>query len=354
MPAEQARRTGNRVALIAGATGIVGRHLAAHLLERGWRVLGVSRGGEAVGEAVRLDLSDAAACLAAAARLRDVTHVFYAGRAPRPGLAEEAAANRAMLANLMAAVEPAAAGLRHVCLVHGTKWYGSHLGPFTTPAKEDDPRLLAPNFYYDQQDDVARLQRGKAWTWSALRPHFVCGVSAGYPHNILGCIAVYASVSKALGLPLRFPGAPGRYHALTMFTDAGLLARALEWVATTPECANQAFNLHNGDFVRWRDLWPGIAELFELPLGPQQRLPLAQFMADKEPLWAELVARHGLQRRRVAELASWAYADGLWANDWDEMSSTTKARRFGFHDCLDSEAAVLAGLREYRRLKLVP
>ena len=30
--------------------------------------------------------------------------------------------------------------------------------------------------------------------------------------------------AKALGLPLRFPGAPGRYHALTMFTDAGLLA----------------------------------------------------------------------------------------------------------------------------------
>ncbi len=343
-----------RVALIAGATGIVGRHLAEHLLGRSWRVLGVSRGGEPVGEPVRLDLADEAACRTAAPRFREVTHVFYAGRAPRPNPAEEAAVNRAMLANLLAAVEPAAPGLRHVALVHGTKWYGSHLGPFTTPAKEDDPRLIAPNFYYDQQDDVAALQRGKAWSWSALRPHFVCGVSAGYPHNILGCIAVYASVCKALGLPLRFPGAPGRYHALTMFTDAGLLARALEWAATTAACANQAFNLHNGDFVRWRDFWPKVAALFELPLGPVQRLPLAQFMADKEPLWAKLVARHDLQPRRVAELANWAYADGLWANDWDEMSSMTKARRFGFHDCLDSEAAMLASLAEYRRLRLVP
>jgi nucleoside-diphosphate-sugar epimerase len=342
------------VALIAGATGIVGRRLAAHLLERGWRVLGLSRGGEAIGEPIRLDLADAAACRAAASRLAEVTHVFYAGRAPRPDAAEEAAVNRAMLANLLAAVEPAAPGLRHVALVHGTKWYGSHLGPFRTPAKEDDPRTIAPNFYYDQQDDVAALQRGKGWTWSALRPHFVCGVSAGYPHNILGCIAVYASICKALGLPLRFPGAPGRFDALTMFTDAGLLARALEWAATTPGCANQAFNLHNGDFARWRDLWPKLAELFELRPGPVQRLPLARFMADKEPLWAGLVARHGLQPRRIAELASWPYADGLWANEWDEMSSMTKARRFGFHDGLDSEQAILESLAEYRRLKLVP
>lgn len=342
------------VAVIAGATGIVGRHLAEHLLARGWRVLGISRGGEPVGEPVRLDLADAAACRAAAPRFAETTHVFYAGRAPRPDPAEEAAVNRAMLTNLLDAVEPAAAGLRHVALVHGTKWYGSHLGAFRTPAKEDDPRTIAPNFYYDQQDDVAARQRGKAWSWSGLRPHFVCGVSEGYPHNILGCIAVYASICKALGLPLRFPGAPGRYDALTMFSDASLLARALEWAATTPGCANQAFNLHNGDFVRWRDFWPKVAALFELPLGPVQRLPLATFMADKEPLWAELVERRGLKKRRIAELANWGYADGLWANDWDEMSSMTKARRFGFHECLDSEEAMLASLAEYRRLKLVP
>jgi hypothetical protein len=106
--------------------------------------------------------------------------------------------------------------------------------------------------------------------------------------------------------------------------------------------------------VRWRDFWPKVSALFELSPGPVQQLPLARFMADKEPLWAELVARCGLQPRRVAELANWAYADGLWANDWDEMSSMTKARRFGFHECLDSEETMLETLREYRRLRLTP
>jgi hypothetical protein len=49
------------------------------------------------------------------------------------------APNVALLTNLMDAVEPAAEALQHVNLMHGTKWYGNHLGPFKTPAKETDP-----------------------------------------------------------------------------------------------------------------------------------------------------------------------------------------------------------------------
>lgn len=336
-------------ALIAGASGIVGRRLAALLAGKGWRVLAIARSGAPL----RLDLADGEACRAAAPALRGVTHVFHAARAANPDPVEETRLNRAMLANLMAAVLQAP-GLRHVCLVHGTKWYGSHLGPFRTPAKEDDPRGLAPNFYYDQQDDIAALQRGRAWTWSALRPHIVAGVSDGYPHNVLGCIAVYAAVCRELGLPLRFPGPKACWDKLTMFTDADLLARAQLWAATTPACANQAFNLHNGDFVRWRDLWPRIAAVFELEPGPPQPFSLAAFMADKEPLWAAMVARSGLAARRIADLANWGFADFLFGSTWDELSSTTKARRFGFNDSLDTEEAVAASLREYRRLRLVP
>src|SRR5262249_39113205 len=71
--------------------------------------------------------------------------------------------------------------LAHVNLMHGTKWHGNHLGPFKTPAKEDDPRHMPPNFYYDQKDLVAARQQGKAWTWSTARPHASCGLSTGNP-----------------------------------------------------------------------------------------------------------------------------------------------------------------------------
>jgi hypothetical protein len=105
----------------------------------------------------------------------------------------------------MDAIEPASPDLAHVNLMHGTKWYGNHLGPFKTPAKEDDPRHMPPNFYYDQQDLVAARQRGKTWTWSTARPHAICGFATGNPMNLVMVLAVYATISKALGIPPSTP-----------------------------------------------------------------------------------------------------------------------------------------------------
>ena len=49
-------------------------------------------------------------------------------------------------------VEKCSPSLRHVTFYQGGKAYGADLGPFKTPAREDDPRLMPPNFYYDQED----------------------------------------------------------------------------------------------------------------------------------------------------------------------------------------------------------
>jgi hypothetical protein len=68
------------------------------------------------------------------------------------------------------------------------------------------------------------FQKGKAWTWSAIRPSVVCGFALGNPMNLAMVIAVYAAISKELGLPLRFPGKPGAYDKLLEMTDVGLLA----------------------------------------------------------------------------------------------------------------------------------
>jgi hypothetical protein len=107
-----------------------------------------------------LDLLDADACRARLSQLREVTHVFFTAYLERPGWAEMVEPNLGMLRNVLDVVEPAAAGLCHVNLMHGTKWYGNHLGPFPTPAREDDPRHMPPNFYYDQQDFIAERSPG--------------------------------------------------------------------------------------------------------------------------------------------------------------------------------------------------
>lgn len=344
-------------ALVAGALGIVGRNLADHLHARGgWQVLGVSRSEAklpAPWRQERLDLTDADACRRLVERHADITHLFYAARAPLADAAAEARLNQQMLANIMGPLQCSAA-FRHVCLVHGSKWYGSHLGPFVTPAREDQPAHLPPNFYFDQFAYITQRQPGTHWTWSTVRPAVVCGFALGYPHNIVAVIGVYAAILKALGLPLLFPGSQACYDAVSQATDARLLAGAMEWFATEPACANESFNVINGDLFRWRHLWPRIARHLGMEAGGVQTIALASAMADKEPLWREIVERHGLQPRSLAEIVNWNYADMTFRQDWDHISSTLKARRFGFQDCVDTEAMYLEQIARFRQERIIP
>ena len=347
-----------RKALVAGALGIVGGNIADHLFTLGgWDVIGISRGAPRQAtpwRRARVDLTDAAACNALIAAEPGVTHLFYAARAPDPDGATEAAANLRMLVNLMEPLDALAPGFEHVCLVHGTKWYGSHLGPFLTPAKEDHPRCMPPNFYLDQADYVAARQSGKRWTWSTVRPAVVCGYSLGYPHNVAAVLGVYAAISKALGLPLRFPGTQACFDAVSQATDAGLLARSMAWAATAPGCRNEHFNIVNGDQFRWRHLWDRLARHFGMENGGVQTLTLARQMADKEPVWQSLVQKHGLRPLKLAEIVNWNYADMTFRQDWDHISSTLKARRFGFHEFIDSEEMFIAQIGRFRAERVIP
>lgn len=207
-----------RCALVAGALGLVGASLLAHLQATGWRTVGLARGAapaEATAPAshrhIQLDLSDASACRGTLAPLANaVTHVFFAARASDADAQRETAANLAMLANLLDALGGGESRLAHVCLVHGTKWYGSHLGPYPTPAAEDDPRCAAPVFYFAQHDEMRRRAQRGGWTWSTVRPHIVLGVGTRYPHNCVTLLAAYGTLCKATGRPFAFPGSPPR------------------------------------------------------------------------------------------------------------------------------------------------
>ena len=86
---------------------------------------------------------------------------------------------RARTALTRTAIDSASSALRRVVLITGTKYYGSHLGPFKTPARESDPRHMGPNYYFDQIDWLAASQRGKRWDWVELRPQTLCGFAPG-------------------------------------------------------------------------------------------------------------------------------------------------------------------------------
>jgi len=346
-------------ALIAGALGVVGRSLVEHLEDQpDWSVIGLSRRTpdfETTAEFISVDLLDLADCQAKLGGLSGVTHIFFTPFTARASFAEEVVPNLAMLTNLVDTIEPIAADLEHIQLMLGAKWYGVQFGtPYKTPAKESDPRHMPPNFYYDQTDWLAARQKGKRWTWSGLMPHGVWGFSVGSEMNLLNSIAVFATISKHVGVPLRFPGNPALYDAVYQIADVALMARAMVWAATTPAAANDFYNFTNGDFTRWRYLWPRIAEFFDIEVGPVQHLRLQSVMADKEPLWAEICEQYQLRRYKIADLATWRFLDYALGNGFDQMSSLTKIRQAGWHEVFDTEETITQQLQRLRRDRIIP
>lgn len=346
------------VVLVAGAHGVSGRAAAEH-----WsaipdtQVYGLSRRSRPLPEGVipvSVDLLNPADVRQKVGAIKNVTHIVFGAYIEKPTAAEKTEVNGAILRNLLDVVESTSPSLKHITFYQGGKAYGADLGPFKTPAREDDPRLMPPNFYYDQEDFLRQRQQGKPWSWTALRPEAVSGFAVGNPMNLAMVIAVYAVISKELGLPLRFPGTEKAYRALYQVTSADILAKASIWAGNTEAAHNEIFNITNGDYFRWQHLWPRIAKMFDMEVADPVPTPLSVYMADKDALWDAIVRKYSLQAIPYSEIASWAFGDFIFNSEFDNISSTIKARRAGFHDCIDTEEMFRTFFEHLRESKIIP
>jgi len=348
----------HRKVLVAGAQGVIGRAAALHLASQAdVEVIGLSRRTVPAIDQVSLvpvDLLDPAGTRAALGKVGGVTDVVFGAYIEKPTAAEKSDVNVAILRNLLDVVEETSPELRHFTFYQGGKAYGADLGPFKTPAREDDPRLMPPNFYYDQEDFLRARQQGKRWTFTALRPEAVCGFAVGNPMNLMMVIAVYAAISKEIGIPLRFPGTEAAYRALYQVTSADILAEAADWAGTTAAAENQIFNITNGDYFRWQHMFPKIARMFDMEWADPVPTPLVTYMADKGPLWERMVERYGLQPIPYEAIASWSFGDFIFNSGFDNISSTIKARRAGFHACIDTEDMFRDQFDQLRRMRVIP
>ncbi|GAA3894515.1 MULTISPECIES: SDR family oxidoreductase [Gibbsiella] len=346
-----------KIAVVAGALGVIGRNLVEYLATQDdWQVFGLSRRTPPAGTPgnyIAVDLLDAAATRAGLSQLTGVTHIFHAAYQAHATPQALIDANLGMLQNLVETVAEFSPSLQRVVLYEGGKYYGAHLGAFKTPAKEDDPRHMPPNFYYAMEDWLYGYAAGRSWDAVVLRPDVVCGFALGNPMNLAMEIAVYATISKALGLPLRFPGTATCYGKLAQVTDATHLAHGSVWAATAA-AGGQAYNLTNGDIFRWYQLWEAVARWFDMPLAEPLTLPLAEYMADKGPLWQALVEKHNLLPVPYEQLAAWEFGDFIFRCDWDVIASTTKIRQAGFHDVVDSTEMFIRLFEEFRARKVIP
>ena len=356
--------------LVAGATGLVGYAAMKHFgREAGTKVIALSRRkpDETFGaEWLPLDLADAAACRAAAARFGDVTHLVYAALYERPGLVagwqedEQIRLNEAMLRNLFEPLQQTAKGLRHVALLQGTKAYGVHVRTMKVPARENRSEMHEQkNFYWNQERYIREAQAGKAWSWSILRPVLIVGDSVGSAMNVIPALGVYAAMMKRAGkTALDYPGGVGR---VAQAVDTDLLARAIAWSGDAAKARNEIFNVTNGDIFVWPNVWPAIADALGFAAGEHVPLALDKEIRPREAEWAEIRRQYGLRSSDLKEFVglSFEYADytmgfGRTQPGPPALVSTIKLMQAGFTEVIDTEAMFRKAFREMQEKKLLP
>ena len=141
-----------------------------------------------------------------------------------------------------------------------------------------------------------------------------------------------------------FPGSPEQYDGTTDVTDARLLARQLEWAATSPAGANEAFNIVNGDTFHWRDMWEVVAS----GLGVEP----APYPGTRRRWWSRWPTPRRVWRRhrravRASSSPTWTGSRSWWHTDSDlgrtveTHADMTKSREAGFPDAQDSGRSFL-------------
>ena len=345
----------HNVALVAGASGIVGRQLVNTLLHHQWEVIGLSRREVTHPDGipmVNVDLLDAQDTARALHALNGITHIFYSAWANAANWTDMVEPNVTMLRNLVSTLEKTAP-LQTVSLMQGYKVYGAHLGPFKTPARESDPGVPGAEFNAAELAWLSQFQRGKRWHWNAIRPGVVGSPVPGNAMNLALSIALYASLCKAQGLPLRFPGSEQAWHSIVDHTDAGLLAGATVWAAASPAAQNQAFNVNNGDIWRWSELWPRIARWFELDSAPPVSLSFHQLFNDYRGVWREL-AEERLVEADILQLSDGHFADFVFGWNYDMFGDGSKLRRAGFTQMQATDEMFFSLFAQLRAARIIP
>lgn len=349
-------RQEKNVALVAGATGIVGQQLIRALSAQHWQVISLSRQRQpdpGQPNVLAVDLLDQQQSNQVLSALTEVTHIFYSAWLNAPDWAAMVKPNVTMLQNLVSSMEQVAP-LQHVSLMQGYKVYGAHLGPFKTPARESDAGVPGAEFNAEQLRWLADRQQGKALHWSALRPGVVGSDRPGNSMNMALSLALYASLCRAEKLPLRFPGSVQTWHSLVDFTDAELLADATIWAGQASDARNQAFNVNNGDLWRWSELWPVIAAWFDLEIAPPVSLSLQQLFSDYRHNWQDIAAANQLVQPDILALSDGSFADFVFGWHYDMFGDGSKIRQAGFHQYRATDRMFCDLFARFRAARIIP
>ncbi|MCJ1441275.1 MAG: hypothetical protein MMC23_001761 [Stictis urceolatum] len=301
-----------------------------------------------------------------------VTHAYYTSYIHKDDFAERSTANRALFENFLGAFTETAPRLENVTLQTSSRYYNAQLTPCSSPLREEEPRspCWIDNFYYAQEDFLTSQQKHKKWSYNIIRPQAIIG-STSKPNgtNTALTLAMYFKICKELGTRADMPTNARYWLSAEDVADASMIADLSIFASTNPKCANEAFNVSNGDVVIWRYLWPRLAAYFgaeasseqvfleENPCDgqTQQEFSFAGWARDKELVWGEICRRAGIPgAKETFDYGSWQYQDCVFERSWSAVLSLSKARRFGWTGYMDTYESFIRAFQMLKGNGMIP
>jgi nucleoside-diphosphate-sugar epimerase len=301
-----------------------------------------------------------------------VTHAYFSSYVHRDNFAELNRANAALFENFLQALLKVARSLENCTLQTGGKYYNVHLQPVPSPAREDEPRRpsFVDNFYFTQEDALAAANKGQTWTWNVIRPEAIVGHTLK-PNGMNSAltVALYFLVCKELNIEAKMPTNHIYWAGHDCVSDARLVADLSIFVSTNAKCANEAFNINNGDYFTWQYMWPRLAEFFgasatsdqvftePLPETPKlhQEVKFAEWAKDKRDVWDRICEKAGVPgAKETWNSGTWAFQDWVFERSWAGTLSVNKSRKFGWTGHMDSYESFLDAFKSFQELEQIP
>lgn len=375
-----------KTAFITGANGISGSAILEYLVENTtieeWSSIIVSSRSpfkttvsDPRIQFIALDFTRDAASLVESMRdvCAPVTHAYFCSYVHKDDFSELNAANAALFENFLDSLEQVAPSLKNVTLQTGGKYYQVHLMPVPSPAREDEPRRHHPaldNFYFPQEDKLAASQKGKKWSWNVIRPEAIIG-STSKPNgmNEALTLAIYFIICREQGTEAKMPTNQRYWQGTDDVSYAPLIADLTVYVSTHSHCANEAFNVNNGDYFTWRYLWPRLAEYFGAKASSNQEftkpepkegdlqldLSLDQWSKDKRAVWDTICDKQGVSSAKATfDFGTFAFQDWVFQRTWSATVSVNKARKFGWTGHVDTYECFLKTFEKFMKHGLIP
>jgi len=369
-----------KVALVFGATGIVGSMIAEDLAKNTspneWKKIIITSRREPVLDVkddrihfVSIDLENDESEIKQKlleAGGQETTHVFFTAYIHSKGWDPYVltSKNTPIFQKAIRAVDSIAPNLQRVVLQTGLKYYGLHRQALKhTPVEETYGRVIfpEPDFYYEQEDFLVSFQQGKKWKYTTDRPSHILGVTRGNGMSIVPSLAIYFLVQKELGKKALFPGNEAAYKGVCDTSNADLIAQFSIWLSTLPEAENEHFNIIDHNTIRdtWEQEWKVYADFFgvEVEHPDFAKFPafsFQEYMADKKEVWDSVVKKHGGDPE-LWNYATWDFADGVCGMPWPVGPvSISKAVKLGWNKQIPSTESHLQVLNKLKHLKMIP